>query len=144
MLRRLNSFSLPEITTPSRPEAVSNDPVVRKLAILSQLAVFKDIIPGYRIRALTDKEKEEKVSQMVARTREWEQGLVNVYQQYLKTLESELKGTRIEVSRIYPLTVNYSEGWARRCRPSLHVYTVDRRDTLQLPRQYHELRRRPP
>ncbi|VDC06574.1 unnamed protein product [Peniophora sp. CBMAI 1063] len=91
LLRRLNSFSLPQIVTPSRPEPVPNDPIVRKLAILSQLAVFKDIIPGYRIRALTDKEKEEKVSQMVARTREWEQGLVNVYQQYLKTLESELK-----------------------------------------------------
>ena len=28
--------------------------------MLSQLAVFKDVIPGYRIRALTDKEKAEK------------------------------------------------------------------------------------
>ena len=92
----MNSFSLPEITTPARPEPVLNDPVVRKLAILSQLAVFKDIIPGYRIRALTDKEKAEKVSQMVARTREWEQGLVNVYQQYLQTLDSELKGMFVD------------------------------------------------
>jgi nucleolar complex protein 3 len=66
--------------------------VIRKLAILSQLAVFKDIIPGYRIRALTDKEKSEKVSQMVARTRDWEQGLVVVYQSYLRSLEAELKG----------------------------------------------------
>ena len=60
--------------------------------MLSQLAVFKDIIPGYRIRELTDKEKAEKVSQMVARTREWEQGLVGVYQNYLKGLDRELKG----------------------------------------------------
>jgi nucleolar complex protein 3 len=60
--------------------------------MLSQLAVFKDIIPGYRIRALTEKEKAEKVSQMVARTREWEQGLVVVYQLYLRSLEVELKG----------------------------------------------------
>lgn len=66
--------------------------MIRKLAILSQLAVFKDIIPGYRIRALTDKEKAEKVSQMVSRTREWEQGLVVVYQNYLRSLEAELKG----------------------------------------------------
>lgn len=66
--------------------------VIRKLAILSQLAVFKDIIPGYRIRALADKEKSEKVSQMVARTRDWEQGLVIVYQSYLRSLEAELKG----------------------------------------------------
>jgi hypothetical protein len=60
--------------------------------MLSQLAVFKDIIPGYRIRSLTDKEKAEKVSQMVARTREWEQGLIGVYQSYLRSLETELKG----------------------------------------------------
>jgi nucleolar complex protein 3 len=66
--------------------------IIRKLAILSQLAVFKDIIPGYRIRALTEKEKTEKVSQMVARTRDWEQGLVVVYQTYLRALEAELKG----------------------------------------------------
>jgi len=59
--------------------------------MLSQLTVFKDIIPGYRIRGLTDKEKAEKVSQMVTRTRDWEQGLVSAYQNYLKCLDSELK-----------------------------------------------------
>ncbi|KAI0030754.1 nucleolar complex-associated protein-domain-containing protein [Vararia minispora EC-137] len=91
LLRRLHTFSLPEIITPTRPEPVPNDPLIRKLAMLSQLAVFKDVIPGYRIRALTDKEKAEKVSQIVARTREWEQGLVSVYQAYLKSLEHELK-----------------------------------------------------
>jgi nucleolar complex protein 3 len=54
--------------------------------------VFKDVIPGYRIRPLTDKEKAEKVSQLVARTRDWEQGLVGVYQTYLKSLEAEIRG----------------------------------------------------
>ncbi|KAF8447996.1 nucleolar complex-associated protein-domain-containing protein [Boletus edulis BED1] len=91
LLRRLHTFSLETITTPSRSESIRNDVAIRKLAILSQLAVFKDIIPGYRIRTLTDKEKAEKVSQMVARTREWEQGLVLVYQTYLRALETELK-----------------------------------------------------
>lgn len=70
--------------------------------MLSQLAVFKDIIPGYRIRALTDKEKAEKVSQMVARTREWEQGLVMVYQNYLRSLEAELKGNITPVQTFSP------------------------------------------
>lgn len=93
LLRRLHTFSLSEITTPSHPDPVPNDPIIRKLSILSQLAVFKDIIPGYRIRALTDKEKAEKVSQMVARTRDWEQGLVTSYQTYLRLLEGEIKGT---------------------------------------------------
>ena len=65
--------------------------------MLSQLAVFKDVIPGYRIRALSDKEKTEKVSQMVQRTRDWEQGLVGVYQNYLRGMEMELKGMQHEL-----------------------------------------------
>ncbi|EPQ58153.1 nucleolar complex-associated protein 3 [Gloeophyllum trabeum ATCC 11539] len=92
LLRRLHTFSLPSISTPTHPEPVTNDPTIRKLAMLSQLAVYKDIIPGYRIRPLTDKEKAEKVSQIVARTREYEQGLVGVYQTYLRALEAEVKG----------------------------------------------------
>ncbi|TFK54919.1 nucleolar complex-associated protein 3 [Heliocybe sulcata] len=92
LLRRLHTFSLLAITTPTHPEPIENDPVIRKLAMLSQLAVFRDIIPGYRIRPLTDKEKAEKVSQIVARTREWEQGLVGVYHTYLRSLEAEVKG----------------------------------------------------
>jgi nucleolar complex protein 3 len=80
------------VTTPTHPEPVSNDPIIRELTILSQLTVFRDIIPGYRIRPLTEIEKAEKVSQMVARTRDWEQGLVSVYQKYLRLLEAEFKG----------------------------------------------------
>ncbi|KAJ7273676.1 nucleolar complex-associated protein-domain-containing protein [Mycena haematopus] len=91
LLRRLHTFSLAQISTPSHPDPVANDAIIRKLAILSQLAVFKDIIPGYSIRALTEKEKAEKVSQMVGRTRDWEQGFVVVYQTYLRALEAELK-----------------------------------------------------
>ncbi|KAF9052602.1 nucleolar complex-associated protein-domain-containing protein [Panaeolus papilionaceus] len=91
LLKRLHSFSLPTVTTPLHPKPVPNDPIIRKLAMLSQLAVFKDIIPGYRIRELSEQEKSEKVSQMVQRTREWEQGLVTAYQSYLRLLEGELK-----------------------------------------------------
>ncbi|KAI5982438.1 nucleolar complex-associated protein-domain-containing protein [Pisolithus albus] len=91
LLRRLHTFSLEKITSPALPGPVTNDIMIRKLAMLSQLAVFKDIIPGYRIRALTEKEKAEKVSQMVAHTREWEQGLLVVYQTYLRALEDSLK-----------------------------------------------------
>lgn len=64
------------------------------MATLSELAVFMDIIPGYRIRSLTEKEKAEKVSQMVARTRDWEQGLVLAYHAFLQGLETEVKGTK--------------------------------------------------
>ncbi len=53
--------------------------------------MFKDIIPGYRIRKLTEKEVAETVSQMVGRTRDWEQGLVSIYQSYLQLLDGEIK-----------------------------------------------------
>ena len=62
--------------------------------MLSQYAVFRDVIPGYRIRPLTDKEKAEKVGQIVQRQRDFEQGLVSVYQTYLLALEAEVKGVQ--------------------------------------------------
>jgi nucleolar complex protein 3 len=71
--------------------ALPNDPIVRQLAVFSLLAMFKDVVPGYRIRKFTEKELAEKVSQMVGRTREWEQGLVGVYQSYLQLLDEEIK-----------------------------------------------------
>ncbi|KAG7452549.1 nucleolar complex-associated protein 3 [Guyanagaster necrorhizus] len=91
LLRRLHVFSLEQVSSPTHPDPVPNDPLIRKLAMLSQLAVFVDIIPGYHVRSLTDKEKAENVSQLVAKTRDWEQGLVGVYQSYLRVLEAESK-----------------------------------------------------
>lgn len=96
LLRRLINFCRSQLSTPSHPEPADNDVIIRKIAVLSAQAVFKDIIPGYRIRALTDKEKAEKVSQMVQRTRDFEQGLVNVYQSYLQILETEVKGAFLQ------------------------------------------------
>jgi nucleolar complex protein 3 len=37
-------------------------PKIVIIAILTELAIFRDILPGYRIRQLTDKEKTVKVS----------------------------------------------------------------------------------
>lgn len=79
--------------SPVQSKPIVNDPTIRKLAILSQVAVFKDIIPGYRIRSLTEQEKSVKVGQAVARLREWEQSLVGIYQKFLQLLESEIKGS---------------------------------------------------
>ncbi|CAE6421607.1 unnamed protein product [Rhizoctonia solani] len=96
LLRRLHTFALPDIPggigrNGEQLPPTANDSRIRTLALLSQLAIFKDIVPGYRIRALTEHEKAEKVSQAVQRTRDWEQGLVSVYQNYLKLLEAEVK-----------------------------------------------------
>ncbi|KIO27504.1 hypothetical protein M407DRAFT_232764 [Tulasnella calospora MUT 4182] len=91
LLRRLHTFAQAEVKSPTLAEPVANDPIIRKLAILSELAVFKDIVPGFRIRVLTELEKAQKVSQTVLHQREFEQGLLAGYQQYLKAMEAELK-----------------------------------------------------
>ncbi|KAK6098431.1 hypothetical protein MT418_002461 [Batrachochytrium dendrobatidis] len=66
----------------------SSDARSVKFALLTQLAVFKDIIPGYRIRKLTDKELSASVSQEVKRVRRYEESLIGKYQEYLQLLES--------------------------------------------------------
>ncbi|KIM29127.1 hypothetical protein M408DRAFT_16105 [Serendipita vermifera MAFF 305830] len=94
LLRRLLAFAGETVSVESEEGSskLKNDPLIRQLAIVSLTAVFKDIAPGYRIRKLTEKEKAEKVSQMVGQTRDWEQGLVSVYQSYLQLLEKEIRG----------------------------------------------------
>ncbi|KAG0270631.1 hypothetical protein DFQ27_002622 [Actinomortierella ambigua] len=71
---------------------ISQDPndAIKKLALLTQLAVFKDILPGYRIRPLTEKERAVQVSKEVAKTRDYEQSLLQNYQNYLVSLEKIL------------------------------------------------------
>lgn len=59
---------------------------VKKLALLTQLAVYKDIIPGYRIRPLTALEEETQVSREVKKMREFEKSLLANYELYLKDL----------------------------------------------------------
>ncbi|CAN0330220.1 unnamed protein product, partial [Hapterophycus canaliculatus] len=57
-----------------------DDHRVCHLALLSQYAVFKDIIPGYRIRVPTAAEMATKVSKDVHRMRAQEAALLNAYQ----------------------------------------------------------------
>ncbi|KAF9284973.1 hypothetical protein BGZ88_009726 [Linnemannia elongata] len=72
--------------------AMAQDPsdVIKKLALLTQLAVYKDILPGYRIRPLSEKEQSVTVSKEVAKLRDYEQSLLLNYQHYLQSLEKVL------------------------------------------------------
>lgn len=56
------------------------------LGLKSLLAVFKDIIPGYRIRLPTEKEQEMVVSKTVKKMRFYESTLLSVYKAYLQKL----------------------------------------------------------
>jgi nucleolar complex protein 3 len=61
-------------------------PVIQKLALAAQVAVYKDVIPGYRIRAYNTEDVGTKVSKEVRQTRQYEQALVSSYQSYIKEL----------------------------------------------------------
>ncbi|KAL9356762.1 hypothetical protein Peur_050015 [Populus x canadensis] len=65
---------------------LDDDDAIIKLGLLSLLAVFKDIIPGYRIRLPTEKELEMKVSKEVKKMRFYESTLLSVYKAYLQKL----------------------------------------------------------
>ena len=79
--------------------AASANPTVKKLALVTQLAVYKDHIPGYRIRPLDESEKLGKVSKDIRKVRAFEQSLVSNYQTYVKHLSecSQGSGSQEEV-----------------------------------------------
>lgn len=52
------------------------------------MTVFRDVLPGYKIRKLTDAELEVKVTKGVQRTRDYEMTLLKAFQAYLKLLRS--------------------------------------------------------
>ncbi|PHH80167.1 hypothetical protein CDD82_1937 [Ophiocordyceps australis] len=64
----------------------SKVPTIQMLALMAQMAVFKDIIPGYRIRPQTEEATKDKLSKEVRCTRQYEQSLVSAYQTYVKSL----------------------------------------------------------
>ncbi|KAI4860786.1 nucleolar complex-associated protein 3 [Hypoxylon rubiginosum] len=72
----------------------SRIPTIQKLTLATQLAVYKDVIPGYRIRPAVEDGPVEKLSKDVKRTRTYEQSLVSGYQAYVKELARYAKAGR--------------------------------------------------
>jgi nucleolar complex protein 3 len=66
-------------------------PAIQKLCIVTQMTVYKDVIPGSRIRPAT--EEAEKLSKDVKRLRTYEQALVSGYNGYIKTLARHAAAT---------------------------------------------------
>jgi nucleolar complex protein 3 len=64
----------------------SENTTIKKLALATQLAIYKDVIPGYRIRPLSEEDMEVKVSKEVRKLRAYEQALVGGYQIYIREL----------------------------------------------------------
>lgn len=78
--------------------ADSSNVTVKKLALATQAAVYKDIIPGYRIRALGEDALKEKISKDVKKLRAFEQSLVHGYKDYLSTLAQCAKNSKPDVA----------------------------------------------
>jgi nucleolar complex protein 3 len=81
---------------------------IQKLALAAQAAVYKDVIPGYRIRAYTEEDVGTKVSKEVRRTRQYEQALVSGYQGYIKELASlsKMKGSSGDPTSLRSVAIN--------------------------------------
>ncbi|KAL3912094.1 MAG: hypothetical protein SGILL_007022, partial [Bacillariaceae sp.] len=71
----------------SRTHKNGNDDYIATLAIMSLLAIFKDILPSYRIRQQTELEKAEKISKETKALWDYERSLLTYYQQFLQILE---------------------------------------------------------
>lgn len=71
--------------------ARSANSTIKNLALVTQLAVFKDVIPGYRIRPISKTDMAEKLSKEVRRLRAFEHALVGSYQTYVKELKKSAR-----------------------------------------------------
>ncbi|KAH3939055.1 hypothetical protein HBH70_220350 [Parastagonospora nodorum] len=76
--------------------ADSENFTVKKLALATQLTIFKDLIPGYRIRPLSEEAMGEKISKEVKKLRTFEQRLVTGYQDYVNHLAKLAKSSGVK------------------------------------------------
>ncbi|KAL2263056.1 hypothetical protein VTK26DRAFT_8420 [Humicola hyalothermophila] len=74
-------------------------PAIQKLCIVTQMTVYKDVIPGYRIRPLGEEAAGEKLSKEVRRLRTYEQALVSGYHGYIKALTKHTTSPATEEGR---------------------------------------------
>jgi nucleolar complex protein 3 len=69
-----------------------HNPTIQKLALAALMTLYKDLIPGFRIRPLKEEELKVKVSKDVKKLRSFEQGLLSGYQVYVEKVGKLLKG----------------------------------------------------
>ena len=83
--------------------ADSENFTVKKLALATQVSIFKDIIPGYRIRPLSEEKMQEKISKEVKKLRQFEQKLVSGYETYVKHLAKLAKSSGSDKEQVASL-----------------------------------------
>ncbi|KAI9930477.1 hypothetical protein ASPWEDRAFT_39366 [Aspergillus wentii DTO 134E9] len=81
----------------SMAEMVDKAPhvAIKKLALAAQAAIYKDVIPGYRIRPLSDEDMSgAKISKEVRKLRSFEQSLISGYKHYIQRLSEFSKPSK--------------------------------------------------
>ena len=73
-----------DLTNPLKNQ---RDETTSRLAMLSLLSIFQDILPSYRIRLPTAEELTVRVTKETKKIWDYERSLLSSYQQYLKLLE---------------------------------------------------------
>ena len=71
----------------ANPSKNDQDEMTTRLSILSLLAIFKDILPSYRIKLPTAEQLSIRLTKDTKKLWDYERGLLASYQQYLKLLE---------------------------------------------------------
>lgn len=75
---------------------------IKKLALASQAAIFKDVIPGYRIRPLSEGEMTTKLSKEVRKLQNYEQSLLSHYKHYVQKLTELTKSSKASQEEVDP------------------------------------------
>lgn len=68
--------------------------------MLSLMTIFKDVLPGYKIRSPTEQELQVKVTKAVQKLRDFERTLLKAFQAYLKLLRSVANSTSAPISHV--------------------------------------------
>lgn len=75
-----------------------------RLALISTLAVIKDVLPGYYIRPLKDAEKTIKVSKDIKKTRSFEESMLSSYKKFFEILKGIVQPKKRRIpKRLYPV-----------------------------------------
>ena len=79
-----------------------NHVTIQKLALAAQVAIYKDVIPGYRIRALGEEDMSSKVSKEVRKIRKFEQTLLGGYKNFVHKLLDLTKPPKKDQPQVDP------------------------------------------
>lgn len=91
------------------------DPRVARMALLSESAVFMDVLPDFRIRLPTEKEAAVRVSREVKEARAYDAALLRGYQRCLKALERLMLASEPHTQRA---TAHMSGGGSAQATPA--------------------------